>query len=96
MCASCESCTSCPLDCCPRGCEDSDGGRNTIEQGKVKGTLNGNAVVFEDVCKTTTYVMEYYCGGSKKDVPSNELFACSKISPEYACQKGACIPPRFS
>jgi hypothetical protein len=96
VCASCESCTMCPKDCCPIACADSDGGKNAVEKGTLNGLLQGKVVSYEDACKTTKAVMEYYCSGPNQDIPTNELITCNKIASNYLCQEGACVPSQFS
>ncbi len=50
-------------------CEDSDGGKDYYERGKVYGYENGDFYSFQDECREDeygyTYLREYYCNGDE-------------------------------
>ena len=62
------------------GCVDSDGGKNV----STKGTLRAGTNTYNDSCRDTDTVDEYYCDGS---VISKEAIDCSS---DQVCKDGAC------
>jgi hypothetical protein len=90
-CGTCETCQSCFTDCCPNKCYDSDGGNNAVQKGIISGIYQGTPFRYTDECMTGKYLMEYYCGGTLKDTPTNYRYACEKLGKGYFCEGGACV-----
>lgn len=79
--------TTAPPTTVPATCQDTDGTDMTVK-GTTSGSLGGMSYSYVDYCIGTSYLREYYCGGSGASYPEMTGLRCPTY---YICSDGACV-----
>jgi hypothetical protein len=104
VCEGGEDSGSCPADCHPDSCSDTDGGYNPSTFGTTSGYLNNVPYSSDDYCVDTSNINEYYCANDYEtswqgscgtdytyaicNEPANDSVYQRDV--DYFCSSGAC------